>query len=183
MRILIFVTLLGFIFGGCIQKSQPNNLSRKQVAGAPLGSLGITHKIIVTDYKDIQVNEVKLGDDVKKLKYIGKVDSIVAAKSDFDSPSLKRYYFHRSYFEVTGDSLLYGFSVKDSTLVLKNFNVKIGDRFTKVVNRITSKFISSKNNLEIGNNTIKLRIAKTDSYLMFTFKNGSLNEYETWEDL
>ena len=139
------------------------------------------------DYNDISISGVKLGEELKTLYKFGKEDSVTADSSDFESNSLKRYYWGKSYFEVDSKGKISGFLVKDKRFVLETLKVKVGDAKSFVEASIKKSFPHPENAeggvLRSNGNYILLRIGVTDDYIGFTFKGEILTDYGTWNDL
>ncbi len=129
----------------------------------------------------ISVSNVKLRSNVSNLlSKLGKPDTIVRQKNDFDDSEFFDYVYGKSNFSVS-QGLISGFDIYDTNYVFDYKSIRIGDEESILKDLFPNSYSRKFTN---GNeNIIKVKIVGlSDDYILFKVKEDHIIGYLLWEN-
>lgn len=134
----------------------------------------------VIAYSEVCVQNVEIGAEESKLtSLLGVPEKITSKSNEFEGYHYDVYHYSNNTFNIE-DGRLNGFSLNDNSFRFDYGNLYIGSSD----NLIKSLFpLSFENRYEDNSSIIvKVRIADSDSYVLFTLNNGVITNIRTWDD-
>lgn len=131
--------------------------------------------------RDLCVSGVLIGSAKNDLlNEFGKPDSVISHTDEFEGTVFQEYIYLRSSFYMVNNNFR-AFDLRDSVFQLDYGEIAVGDP----VEVIEKKFPKSYNEREVGKSetTIRVRIGKSDSYVLFTCCNERITRIMSWDDL
>ncbi len=129
----------------------------------------------------ISVSSVKLRSNVSNLlSKLGKPDTIVRQKNDFDDSEFFDYVYGKSNFYVS-QGLISGFDIYDTNYIFDYKSIRIGDEESILKDLFPNSYSRKFTN---GNeNIIKVKIVGlSDDYILFKVKEDHIIGYLLWEN-
>ena len=124
----------------------------------------------------ISVNGLTLGIEKEKfIKGFGQPDSIVEMINEYSDTKFNAFHYKASefYFE---EGRFTSFMIRDK--FFKVNGVSIGDNRTTIQGRNSSAYVEKEDSGD--QNIVKIPIAGTESYLIYTFEDEILIKIERW---
>lgn len=143
-----------------------------------IGQVQLFHTI---SPRDVCISGVLMGSRKNELLDIfGKPDSVVSHINEFEGTAFQEYIYGNSSFYLV-DNKFTSFDLKDSAFQFDYGKIKVGHR----IEEIEKHFPTSYRNREVtkSETTIRVRIAETDSYILFVCTDQIITRIMSWDDL
>jgi hypothetical protein len=131
--------------------------------------------------KDVCISRVLIGSKKNNLlSSFGTPDSVISHIDEFEGTEFQEYIYLRSSFYID-NNVFYGFDIRDSIFQFDYGKIKVGDE----IEVLEKEFPKSYSNRERGETetTIRVKINKTDSYILFFYNKQTITRIMLWNDL
>jgi hypothetical protein len=131
----------------------------------------------VIHYKEMNVNSLSLGASKKQLilKFGNKYQEETVESNVYET-DVARIKYGKNYFDFVKDKFI-DFSIEEPPFSFMNI------KLNSSMGSIKEKFPNTKPYKSGSRYLMKVRIDKTDAYVIFEFENNKLVKIYTWNDL
>lgn len=135
------------------------------------------------DREKVIVSGIRLEDSPGTMMMrIGKPDTIIAKVNEFEGTEYRDYVYGKARFSVA-DNKVTGFQLNGGSYRIGSTHpISVGDS-TAALRQLFPQSFSSQFAGEDDSVIVKVRIANSDSYILFVSENGRITEIKTWDDL
>lgn len=144
-------------------------------------SIGQVELLDTISQRDVCVSGVLIGSKKNELlNNFGNPDSVISHTDEFEGTAFQEYIYLKSSFYIVSNNFT-SFDMRDNAFQFDYGKIKVGDQI-EVIEKIFHKSYSKR---EVGKfeTTIRVKIGKSDSYVLFICCNQIITRIMSWDDL